>query len=70
MGAPPKKPLKGLLLFFTAFAAESAASDALSGSASLAPPAASLRLDAASDGLAGATSSSLSLAPAARVQAC
>ena len=65
-GAPPKKPLKGLLLF-AAFAAESAASDVLSGSASLAPLTASLRPDAASEGLAGATSSTLSLAPAAQL---
>jgi len=66
-GAPPKKPLKGLLPFLTAFAAESAASDALSDTASLAPLAASFTPDTASEGLAGATSSSLSLAPAARV---
>jgi len=66
-GAPPKKPLKGLLFFLTAFAAESAASAVLSGSASLAPLAASLTPDTASEGLAGATSSTLSLAAAARV---
>jgi hypothetical protein len=65
--APPKKPLKGLLLF-AAFAAESAASDALSGSASLEPLTASLTPDAASEGPAGATSSTLSLAAAARVR--
>ncbi len=57
---PPKRPLKGLLLF--------RASGALSGSASLAPLTASLTPDTASEGLAGATSSSLSLAPAAHAR--
>ena len=57
----PKKPLNGLLVF-AALAAVPAASAALSGTASLT---ASLTPDAASEGLAGAACSTLSLAAAA-----
>ena len=60
--APPKNPLKGLVP--VALDAAAAASLTLSGTRSLAPFAASLTLAAASDGLLGATSSTLSLAAA------